>query len=123
MRKKVGASMTDEPTTPTIEVAPNTMKFSLLSKRGNRQQTRQIDLPADSNFAVAMRTQQQAEKEEQQRIKNLVLNYDLSAENDGTDGLEKQPQNPYTTPRLDKAGTNARNQRARQLQLNDLDWT
>jgi hypothetical protein len=34
-----------------------------------------------------MRTQQQAEKEEQQRIKNLVLNYDLTTdENDGTNG-------------------------------------
>lgn len=30
-----------------------------------------------------MRSQQQAEKEEQQRIKNLVLNYDLRDENDG----------------------------------------
>jgi regulator of nonsense transcripts 2 len=33
-----------------------------------------------------MRSQQQAEKEEQQRIKNLVLNYDLRDENEGSDG-------------------------------------
>lgn len=32
-----------------------------------------------------MRSQQQAEREEQQRIKNLVLNYDLR-ENDGEEG-------------------------------------
>lgn len=32
-----------------------------------------------------MRNQQQAEREEQQRIKNLVLNYDLR-ENDEQDG-------------------------------------
>jgi len=32
-----------------------------------------------------MRSQQQAEKEEQQRIKNLVLNYDLRDENEGSD--------------------------------------
>lgn len=32
-----------------------------------------------------MKTQQQAEKEEQQRIKNLVLNYDLR-ENEGEEG-------------------------------------
>ncbi|KAF2837357.1 ARM repeat-containing protein [Patellaria atrata CBS 101060] len=73
-----------EPTTPS---APeNTMKFSLLSKRGNRQQTRSIDLPSDSNFAIAMRTQQQAERAEQQRIKSLVLNYDLRDENDIDNG-------------------------------------
>lgn len=42
-------------------------------------------LPSDSTFAVAMRNQQQAEKEEQQRIKNLVLNYDLR-ENEEQEG-------------------------------------
>ncbi|CAK7268412.1 mRNA decay protein [Sporothrix epigloea] len=55
----------------------STMAFSLLTKRGNRQQTRTLELPSNSEFAVAMRSQQQAEKEEQQRIKNLVLNLDL----------------------------------------------
>jgi regulator of nonsense transcripts 2 len=124
------------PTTPQ-----NTMKFSLLSKRGNKTQTRSIDLPSDSTFAVAMRNKQQAEKEEQQRIKNLVLNYDLR--DDDTDGdtpfhytlqpnanrkhtesfqgLDKTP-NPYAQPRLDKAGTNRSNQRARKLQLSDVNW-
>ncbi|KAL9087457.1 MAG: hypothetical protein Q9159_003594 [Coniocarpon cinnabarinum] len=54
-----------------------TVQFSLLSRRGNRPQTRAIDLPADSTFALAHRTQLEAEKAEQQRIKALVLNYDL----------------------------------------------
>lgn len=120
----------------------NTMKFSLLSKRGNKQQTRSIDLPSDSNFAVAMRSKQQAEKEEQQRIKNLVLNYDLRDDNDtegdspfhyhlqpntnrtttkSTQGLDKT-HNPYAQPRLDKAGNNRSNQRARKLQLSDVNW-
>jgi Up-frameshift suppressor 2. len=40
-----------------------------------------------------MRTQQQADREEQQRIKNLVLNYDLSTDNDndGEDDLFLRP--------------------------------
>lgn len=38
-----------------------------------------------------MRSQQQAEREEQQRIKNLVLNYDLR-ENDGEEGKAPFPQ-------------------------------
>lgn len=62
--------------------ATSTMAFSLLSKRGNRQQTRTVDLPSDSTFAVAMKNQQQAEREEQQRIKSLVLNYDLQHSED-----------------------------------------
>lgn len=93
-----------------------------------------------------MRTQQQAERAEQQRIKNLVLNYDLreEAESDGrdsnfhyilqpnpnkkqkssaetTEGVDRQP-NPYAQPRLDKGGSNRNHQRARKLQLSDVDW-
>lgn len=130
---------------PVAPFAPShTMKFSLLSKRGNRTQTRSIDLPSDSTFAVAMRNKQQADKEEQQRIKSLVLNYN-EARDDGDDtgdipfsytlhpntnrkrtetsegGLDKTP-NPYAQQRLDKAGHNRSNQRARKLQLNDLNW-
>ena len=51
-------------------------------------QTRSIDLPSDSSFAVAMRSQQQAERAEQQRIKSLVLNYDLNDDqHDGEDAF------------------------------------
>ncbi|CAK39364.1 uncharacterized protein An07g02760 [Aspergillus niger] len=65
----------------------NTMAFSLMTKKGNKQQTRTIDLPSDSSFAVAMRSQQQADREEQQRIKNLVLNYEMTNEAEtNTDG-------------------------------------
>ena len=45
-------------------------------------------MPSDSHFAIAMKSQKEAERAEQQRIKNLVLNYDLqdsSAEQAGTD--------------------------------------
>jgi regulator of nonsense transcripts 2 len=90
-----------------------------------------------------MRNKQQADKEEQQRIKSLVLNYN-EARDDGEEpgdspfhytlqpnanrkhaetskGLDKTP-NPYAQPRLDKAGHNRSNQRARKLQLSDVNW-
>ncbi|OJD18443.1 hypothetical protein AJ78_01563 [Emergomyces pasteurianus Ep9510] len=129
--------------------APNTMAFSLMTKRGNRQQTRTIDLPSDSSFAVAMKTQQQAEREEQQRIKNLVLNYDLGDDNEPSDGefntssfsspryppLEENPntkgiirkQGPdkrsHRDPRsTDKSSSNRSGFRSRKLQLSDVDW-
>ncbi|KAG6005866.1 hypothetical protein E4U21_007574 [Claviceps maximensis] len=104
-----------EPTSPTTD----TMVFSLLTKRGNRQQTRTVELPSDSTFAVAMKSQQQAEKEEQQRIKNLVLNYDLQqnedqdAENDRTMACHHN--------RVDRLNKD-RSQRVRKLQLSDVDW-
>ncbi|KAI5293218.1 hypothetical protein KEM52_005734, partial [Ascosphaera acerosa] len=81
---------------------PGMMAFSLMTKKGNRQrvshalvrlscvhpcrrptnllQTRTIDLPSDSSFALALKNQQAAEREEQQRIKNLVLKMDLHSE-------------------------------------------
>ena len=52
-------------------------------------QTRTIEMPSDSHFAVAMKSQKEAERAEQQRIKNLVLNYDMqdSSTDAGTDNI------------------------------------
>ena len=105
-----------------------------------------------------MLNQQQAERAEQQRIKNLVLNYDLREETepDGDSPLSSvnnyhnilqpnpniKPKTPTpqtrleqqtydsegtidkhtTQSRLDKAGNNRSTQRARKLQLSDVDW-
>lgn len=114
-----GESLNDENTNGSA-TPPGTMAFSLLTKRGNRQQTRTVALPSDSTFAVAMKTQQAAEREEQQRIKNLVLNYDLR-DGEDQDGLEKAAALTYARP--DKSGNNRSGQRARKLQLSDVDWT
>lgn len=85
-----------------------------------------------------MKSQQAAEREEQQRIKNLVLNYDLREGDDldgdfhlpsraqGTNihtygaGAEKNANANYTRP--DKSSNNRSGQRARKLQLSDVDW-
>jgi len=88
-----------------------------------------------------MRTQQQAEKEEQQRIKNLVLNYDMR-ENEEQDGMnsstEHLPQRTtadhgldataydrlpsFHSNRIEKPSKDRGAQRARRLQLSDVDW-
>ncbi|KAK0718194.1 armadillo-type protein [Lasiosphaeria miniovina] len=124
----------------TAEPINGTMAFSLLTKRGNRQQTRTVELPSDSHFAIAMKTQQQAEKEEQQRIKNLVLNYDLreNEDNDGEHDSKPLGANPniynasrlghekpstYHQSRIDpRTGKERSGQRVRKLQLSDVDW-
>jgi regulator of nonsense transcripts 2 len=96
----------------------NTMAFSLMTKKGNKQQTRTIDLPSDSSFAIAMKSQQQADREEQQRIKSLVLNYEMTNEaENNTEVLEKR-----TPPKLDKPGSNRTAFRSRKLQLSDVNW-
>jgi hypothetical protein len=85
-----------------------------------------------------MRNQQQAEREEQQRIKNLVLNYDLR-ENEELDGdtllsslnlgsniHSSNPTGhdkpPYHSNRSDKLNRERGGQRVRRLQLSDVDW-
>ncbi|EWZ00884.1 hypothetical protein FOYG_00621 [Fusarium oxysporum NRRL 32931] len=97
----------------------HTMAFSLLTKKGNRQQTRTVELPSDSTFAIAMKNQQQAEREEQQRIKNLVLNYDLQ-QNEDQDGGNERPATFYHN-RLERSNKD-KSQRSRKLQLSDVDW-
>lgn len=85
-----------------------------------------------------MKTQQAAEREEQQRIKNLVLNYDLrdGEDQDGDSILPSILPNPNihkddagldkaaatNVSRPDKSGNNRSGQRARKLQLSDVDW-
>lgn len=52
------------------------MAFTLLTKKGNRQQTKIMEIPSDSVLAVSTRTKQEAEREEQKHLKRLVLNYE-----------------------------------------------
>ncbi|OAA69040.1 nonsense-mediated mRNA decay factor (Upf2) [Cordyceps fumosorosea ARSEF 2679] len=104
---------------PESSAAPTSkMAFSLLTKKGNRQQTRTVELPSNSTFALAMKSSQQAEREEQQRIKNLVLNYDLQ-QSDDQDSGEKPPA--FYHNRIERSGKD-RGQRVRKLQLSDVDW-
>lgn len=99
--------------------------------------TRTVELPSDSTFAIAMKTQQQAEREEQQRIKNLVLNYDLQQSDDpegkyiylarcicfDMDSCELGNERPtmFYHNRVEKPNKD-RSQRVRKLQLSDVDW-
>lgn len=92
-----------------------------------------------------MKSQQAAEREEQLRIKNLVLNYDLREESEQHDGeshgfhdspscLVLPTENPNTkAPQLGSErysasharsgqGFGRNSHRARKLQLSDVDW-
>lgn len=89
-----------------------------------------------------MKTQQQAEREEQQRIKNLVLNYDLRDDSEQIEGEADISINPFLRgnpntkgikgfekrspshrdPRSDKSSSTRGGNRTRKLQLSDVDW-
>lgn len=50
-----------------------TMQFVMLTRRGNKQQLRPVSVPITSQLAASRKTQQQAEREERQRVKKLTL--------------------------------------------------
>jgi regulator of nonsense transcripts 2 len=56
--------------------ATGSMAFTLLTKKGNRQQTKVMQVPEDSALAVTTRSKQEAEREEHQHLKRLVLSYE-----------------------------------------------
>ena len=88
-----------------------------------------------------MRTQQQADREEQQRIKNLVLNYEASNENEAAESKAFIPtqllesinlirpsyladfEKRIPANQLLEKSSGARNAfRSRKLQLSDVKW-
>ena len=74
-----------------LSESQDVMKFTLLSRKGNKQQVRvrrrshaladilqakQIPIPSSSSLAVHVRSAQAQDKEEQQHLKKLVLDYE-----------------------------------------------
>ncbi|KAH8074200.1 ARM repeat-containing protein [Cristinia sonorae] len=64
------------------------MNFTLFTKRGNNQTTRQLAIPAESALAAQTRTAQEQDKAEQQHLKRLVLNYEQREEVEELKALE-----------------------------------
>ncbi|KAF3937458.1 hypothetical protein ABW19_dt0209589 [Dactylella cylindrospora] len=120
------AMLEDEDEEPLPPQKPGIMTFSLLTKKGNKQQTREIELPSDSTFAVAMKTKQEAEREERQRIKDRVLHYERMEED--PDPIEdkltmfQELQRPNVNGANLKYGDKNKGVRGKKLQLGDFNW-
>ncbi|KAI0248110.1 ARM repeat-containing protein [Lactifluus subvellereus] len=67
---------------------PGVMNFTMLTKRGNRQQVRQLAIPSESALAVQTRSAQEQDKVEQQHLKRLVLDYEQREEAEEIKALE-----------------------------------
>jgi regulator of nonsense transcripts 2 len=52
------------------------MRFTLLSKKGHKQQARELSIPATSTIAIQTKNAQLQSKVEQQQLKKLVLDYE-----------------------------------------------
>ncbi|GAA6033062.1 hypothetical protein JCM8097_000126 [Rhodosporidiobolus ruineniae] len=60
--------------------APRGMQFTLLTKKGNKQQGLSMEIPLDSSIAQSTRLQREQNKAEQERMKRLVLNFEAREE-------------------------------------------
>ncbi|KAJ7446157.1 ARM repeat-containing protein [Mycena galericulata] len=86
-RKKKPDEVDDEAGTQQAD-SPNVMNFTVITKRGNKQQTRQIAVPSASALAVHTRSAQQQDRVEQQHLKRLVLDYEQREEAEEMKALE-----------------------------------
>jgi len=63
-----------------IEENPDSVKFVLMLKKGNKQQFRDLNIPVTENLAANIRDKQVAEREEHEEMKRLVLGYNQRQE-------------------------------------------
>ncbi|TFK53931.1 transcription factor [Heliocybe sulcata] len=64
------------------------MKFTLVTKKGNKPQARSLAVPSESALAVQTRSAQLQDKVEQQQLKRLVLDYEQREEAEELKALE-----------------------------------
>uniref|UniRef100_A0A0W0FH57 MIF4G domain-containing protein n=1 Tax=Moniliophthora roreri TaxID=221103 RepID=A0A0W0FH57_MONRR len=84
--KKRAEDLEDEVTEVTN--GNGVMNFTIVTKRGNKHQTRQLAIPAESALAIHTRKAQQKDKVEQQHLKRLVLDYEQREEAEELKALE-----------------------------------
>ncbi|KZO98973.1 ARM repeat-containing protein [Calocera viscosa TUFC12733] len=72
---------------------PDVMKFTFLTKRGNRSQTHDLNVPTSSDLATQTHLAQLREQQEQQDLKRLVLDYGQREEEEDVKALEASMRN------------------------------
>lgn len=88
--RKKRADDEDEENGDVEVTGPGMMNFTMITKRGNKQQARVLAIPAESALAVQTRTAQMQDKVEQQHLKRLVLNYEQREEAEELKALENK---------------------------------
>ncbi|KZT57798.1 ARM repeat-containing protein [Calocera cornea HHB12733] len=91
LRRRREDSTSQENSNPAAP--PDVMKFTLLTKRGNRAQTHDLNVPASSDLATQTHLAQLREQQEQQDLKRLVLDYGQREEEEDVKALETSMRN------------------------------
>ncbi|XP_076469583.1 regulator of nonsense transcripts 2-like isoform X2 [Babylonia areolata] len=86
------------PATPAVAVKEeNTVSFVLMTRRGNKQQLTNLDVPITEGFATKFREREEAERMEKERMKQMVLNiHERQEEEDYQEMLASLNRSPPT---------------------------
>lgn len=87
-RKKAAEEHDEEEDLDDNDGRSEVMKFTLLSRKGNKQQMKALPIPVSSSLAINVRSAQAQDKEEQQHLKQLVLDYEHREEIEEMKALE-----------------------------------
>ncbi|TFK44796.1 transcription factor [Crucibulum laeve] len=88
IRKKRAEDFDEEGETQSTVGNGNVMNFTVITKRGNKQLSKQLAVPSESPLAVHTRSAQMQDKVEQQHLKRLVLDYEQREEAEEFKALE-----------------------------------
>lgn len=80
----------------TNEQNPGKIGFVLMVRKGNKQQYKQFEAEVDSELAQNLRDQEQAQKEEKERVKRLTLNITERFEEEDYQEMIQQQNRPVT---------------------------
>ncbi|KAK4055012.1 mRNA decay protein [Microbotryomycetes sp. JL221] len=87
---------------------PKGMKFMVLTKKGQKQQTMSLDIPLESSIAVHTLEKRAQDKAEQQQLKKLVLDYEERAEETEKQGESTRAAIEQSSPSLTMYQQNSR---------------
>lgn len=86
----------------TEEATSNTMGFVLMVRKGNKQQYKTFQADVNSELAQNLRDQEQAQKEEKQKVKRLTLNITERFEEEDYQEMILQQSRPPVTQNLNR---------------------
>ena len=80
----------------TPEKDPTTMGFTLMIRKGNKQQYKMFEADVNSELAQNLRDQELAQREEKQKVKRLTLNITERFEDEDYQEMMQQQQRPVS---------------------------
>lgn len=63
------------------------MKFKVMTRKGHKQQLKELNIPLDSDLTTGLRNTRQAKTEDHEEMKQRVLDYERRQEEEAYQGI------------------------------------